>query len=82
MIHKMGHPVPRHEPNNLFKLSVSPVLGSFSSTLGGSLLLAVVVLSEANEKDTFSFLEGRFTLAHMNGGAFLDASLSFWRTRG
>lgn len=34
MIHKMGHPVPRHEASDLFKLPVSPVLGGFSLTFG------------------------------------------------
>ena len=32
----MGHPVPRHEPKDLFRRSVSPVLGSPSHTSGAA----------------------------------------------
>lgn len=78
----MGYPVPRHEPKDLFRRSVSPVLGSPSNTSGAARCQLWSGQAEQMTKETFSSLEGRLPLARVNGAASSDVSLSFRRTRG
>ena len=78
----MGHPVPRHEPKDLFRRSVSPVLRSPSHTSGAARCQLWSSQAEQMKKETFSSLEGRLPLARVNAAAFSDMSLSFRRTRG